>query len=54
MPSSSVDLPVPFSPAMMVMGRSKSSSKASRRKGRQNGYAARSAIPDGSSQTRRR
>jgi hypothetical protein len=35
--SSSVDLPVPFSPTMMVMAASKLSSKSSRRNGRQNG-----------------
>ena len=37
MPSSSVDLPVPFSPTMMVIALSKLSSKSSRSKGRQNG-----------------
>src|SRR6202051_1111970 len=53
-PSSRVDLPVPFSPTMMVMGRSKPNSKLSPRNGRQNGYAARSTMRDGSSQRRRR
>jgi hypothetical protein len=36
-PFQRVDLPVPFSPTMMVMDRSKLSSKSSCRKGRQNG-----------------
>jgi hypothetical protein len=52
--SSSVDLPVPFSPTMMVIARSKLSVKLSFRNGRQNGYAARSAMPAGSRQSRPR
>jgi hypothetical protein len=36
-PSNSVDLPVPFSPTMMVMARSNPSSKSFARNGRQNG-----------------
>jgi len=39
---------------MMVIGRSKFSSNSARRNGRQNGYAARSTMRSGSSQTRRR
>lgn len=54
MPSSNVDLPVPLSPTMIVIARSKLSSKSSRSKGRQNGYASRSVMRDGSSQIRRR
>src|ERR1700676_257584 len=39
---------------MMVIGRSKPNSKLSPRKGKQNGYAARSVIRDGSSHSRLR
>src|SRR5258705_5181793 len=54
MPSRSVDLPVPFSPTMTVMARSKATSKSFCRKGRQKGYAAGSVTFPRSSQTRRR
>ncbi|MGY3698366.1 hypothetical protein ACVIGA_008446 [Bradyrhizobium sp. USDA 3240] len=54
MPSSSVDLPVPFSPTMMLIALSKLSSNSSRSSGSTNGYPLRLGMRSGSSQTRLR